>query len=58
MIDQAVNTCGTAAATCTLGAWLIGVALPALVVILSVILLSLNISWFIWLRIKEWRKGK
>lgn len=58
MIQQTINTCSAAIATCGIGAWLMDIVLPVVVLILSAVWLSLNIVWFIWLRIKEWRKGK
>jgi hypothetical protein len=55
MVQQSVNTCGTLAATCTLGAYLLD-KLPIIAAVLSIIWLTLNITYFVWLRIKEWWK--
>lgn len=57
MVQQTVNTCGTAIATCSLGAWMIDIILPAFVLIASAVWLSLNIGWFLWTRYKEWKKS-
>lgn len=43
--------------TCAICAWLVDM-LPTVVAVLSIVLLSLQIGWFIWKRCKEWRKKK
>lgn len=58
MIQRVAETCTTAIASCTIGAWMLEILLPGVVIALSITWLSLQISWFIWLRYKEWRKNR
>ena len=57
MVNQTIENCGTLVACGTLGAYVLA-SLPHLAAILSVILLSLQIGSFIWVRIKRWRKNR